>query len=115
MRWTPALVVLTASCSTPAESPAPLFAPAPSSPVRVGAGPGPVVLADMNGDGHLDVVTKHLLGRNVTILFGDGRGAFAYAAGSAVALDEQPGAMALGDVDGDGRADLAIARRDGAG
>jgi hypothetical protein len=115
VRWTSVLVALLAGCAAQSESPATLFAPARSSPVRVGDGPGPVALVDVNGDGHLDLVTKHLLGKCVKVLLGDGRGAFTSTTTSTLALDEPPGAMAVGDVDGDGRVDLAIARCDGTG
>src|SRR6266545_8420664 len=81
---------------------------APGNPVVVGTGPGEVALVDVNQDGHLDVVTRHLLQRRVSIMLGDGKGRFTAAAGSPITLSYQPGAMQLADVNGDGAPDLAL-------
>lgn len=89
--------------------PDPLFAAAP--PVAVGKGSGEVVLADINRDGHLDLVTKHLLGRSVALLFGDGKGRFVRAAGSPIRFGYRPGAIAVGDVNHDTMLDLVVASR----
>jgi hypothetical protein len=104
-----ALFLAAAGCAAPGEAAAPLLVPAASSPVGVGAGPGQLALVDLDGDGRLDLVTRHLLGKSVTVLRGDGRGGFADR--SSLPLDTEPGAMALGDVNGDGRADLVVASR----
>lgn len=58
------------------------FAPAPGSPFSVGRGPYPLALGDLNGDGKLDVVTPNTGSHNVSVLLGDGKGAFAPASGS---------------------------------
>jgi len=54
------------------------FARAPGSPFPVGRSPYPIELADVNGDGKLDVVAPNSGPgrRTVTVLLGDGRGAF---------------------------------------
>lgn len=93
----------------------PLFIPTPASPVIVGPGPGQVVLADINRDGHLDMVTRHLLNRSVSVLLGDGKGSFAAVAESPMSFGYQPGAMAVGDVNNDGILDLALTSRDADG
>src|SRR5687767_13483067 len=80
-----------------AQSPAPLFVPAP--PVAVGPGSGQILLFDLNRDGHADMVTRHLLQRKLGVFFGDGRGAF--AAATPLTLDHQPGGIATADVNGD--------------
>ena len=85
-----------------------LFTPAPGSPVKVGEGSGNILLADINGDGHLDLVTGHLLGRNVTVQLGDGTGRFAPAPGSPIMLSYQPGDIKLGDMNGDKILDLGV-------
>src|SRR5687767_13997237 len=90
---------------------APLFAHA--SPVVVGPGSGEVFLADINHDGHLDLLTKHLLKQRLSVRFGDGKGHFVPAAESSMKFDYQPGAVALGDVNNDGILDLGIASKDG--
>jgi hypothetical protein len=90
----------------------PLFAPAPGSPVPVGPESGQVVLADINRDGHLDMVTRHLLRRIVAVWLGDGKSHFAPAAEQPMHIDYEPGWIALGDVNNDGMPDLGVARRD---
>lgn len=84
----------------------PLFVAAP--PVSVGTGPGEVVLADVNKDGHLDLVTRHLLQKRVGISLGDGKGGFVPAAGSPMTLAYQPGSVAVADVNGDTTPDLVV-------
>jgi hypothetical protein len=79
-------------------------------PVRyelVGA-PGDAALADLDGDGHADLVTAGPL----AVLLGDGRGGFGEPAYYAAA---EPGSyrVSLGDLDGDGDADVAALDDDG--
>ena len=64
--------------------------------------------ADFNADGRPDVVTTDLDQNAVTILLGDGRGGFREAAGSPFPAGEAPWSMAIGDVNGDGKLDLAV-------
>jgi hypothetical protein len=64
--------------------------------------------ADFNGDGHPDVVTTNLDDGTVTILLGDGHGGFHEAPGSPFAAGAKPWQVFVGDLDGDGIADLAI-------
>ena len=94
--------------ATLGQSQAPLFSPAPGSPVNVGPGSGNVLLADMNGDGRLDLVTGHLQTKIVTIQLGDGTGRFTPAPGSPIALTYMPGDIQLGDVNGDKILDLCV-------
>ncbi len=101
-----------AACSTRVDRQGELFTPAPSSPVTVGPGSGQVVLADVDRDGHLDLLVRHLLQKCVTVRLGDGKGGFAPTTQSSLRLDYGPGAMALGDVDGDGILDLCVTNRD---
>jgi hypothetical protein len=67
-------------------------------------GAPPQVLADLNGDGRLDLVTAHELTDDVSVLLGKGDGTFEeeqrFAAG------EGPQSLYVLDVDGDGRLDL---------
>ena len=79
-----------------------MFVPAP--PVAVGPGSGQILLLDLDRDGRLDMVTRHLLQRKLGVFLGDGRGGFAAAA--PIALDYQPGWIAAADVNGDAIADL---------
>lgn len=79
----------------------------------VGPGSGEILIADVNGDGHTDLVTKHLLQQRITVSLGNGAGDFRRGTGS-IELPYGPGAVAAGDANGDGVPDLALAsRRDG--
>jgi hypothetical protein len=89
-------------------SQSPLFSAAPGSPVAVGEGSGKLVLADVNGDGRLDLLTSHLLQKFVAVQFGDGAGRFAAAPGSPIVLKTQPGDIKLADLNGDKIPDLAV-------
>ncbi len=82
-------------------------------PVIVGplAGPYPTipVLADLNGDGKLDLVVTNYLQptNNVNVILGNGDGTFQTAVGYTVGQDSV--AVAVADFNGDGIPDLAIA------
>ena len=45
--------------------------------IPVGATPRQIAVADLNGDGHLDLVVKGSMSGDATILMGDGQGHFA--------------------------------------
>ena len=94
--------------ATQANSQSPQFIPAPGSPAVIGKGPGQVSLADINGDGRPDMVTRHLLERSLTALLGDGTGRFAAAPGGQINLSYMPGDVELGDVNGDKILDLGV-------
>jgi len=87
------------------------FSPAPGSPVAVPVGPDPfgVVVGDFNNDGIADLAVANSGSTNVSILLGDGHGGFSPAAGSPVTVGNSPYAVAIGDFNGDGIADLAVA------
>ena len=67
-----------------------------------------VRVGDINGDGKSDIITTNLEGDNVTILLGDGRGGFKQSTGSPFPCGDSPFNFAIGDVNGDGKPDLAI-------
>ncbi len=77
------------------------------------AGPQELLVGDMNGDGHADLVGTMLGTRRIDLMFGSAAGTF----GSPVAWmapdladDSRPGVTtaALGDLDGDGDLDVAV-------
>ena len=90
-----------------------LLRPAPGPPLEVGRGSGELFLVDLDGDGRIDLVSKHLLERRVAVHRGGGNGTFSANARS-LTLPFEAGAIALGDVDRDGLLDVGIASRDSA-
>lgn len=65
-----------------------------------------LAIVDIDGDGMLDISTANQDDGSVSILLGDGKGAFAPAPGSPVAVGRSPYPHALGDVNGDGKTDI---------
>ncbi|HEX3282962.1 MAG TPA: VCBS repeat-containing protein [Pyrinomonadaceae bacterium] len=64
--------------------------------------------ADVNGDGKADVITTNSEGNNVSVLLSDGKGGFKQSAGSPFACGDAPFNFAIGDVNNDGKPDLAV-------
>lgn len=95
---------LIASCS---------FQPgSPQQAYGVGRGPGLVALVDVNGDTRLDIVVANEGSGDVSILLGDGKGAFSTAASSTFSAGPNPNDVTVGDFNGDGRPDLAFANHE---
>jgi len=86
---------------------------AASSPAT-GVQPISVAVGDFNGDGKLDLAVANQCGNDpscasgtVTILLGDGTGNFTAASSPATGIN--PLSVAVGDFNGDGKLDLAVA------
>ena len=81
---------------------------------RYAAGKGAhfVAIADLNGDGNLDIAVANKDSEDVTILLGDGRGHFRPAPGSPFSAGHCPNDIAVGDFNGDQKPDLAIVNHD---
>jgi uncharacterized repeat protein (TIGR01451 family) len=94
------------------------FTPTAVSP-STGSGPVSMAVADFNGDGNLDLAVPSDCGASgtcttngaVTILLGDGTGNFT-AGPSMAATGLRPYGIVVGDFNGDGKPDLAIANND---
>ena len=65
-------------------------------------------VADVNKDGFADVITTNTEGGDVSVLLGNGKGSFTQPPGSPFTANERPFGVAIGDLNGDGQADLAI-------
>ena len=70
-------------------------------------------LADLDGDGRCDIVAPNMVERGVTILSGDGRGGFRGAPQPPVPAGPSPFAVAVADVNRDGKPDLVVANYSG--
>jgi len=88
------------------------FSSAATSPVTVGVNPRSVAVGDFNGDGSLDLTVVNFNDNTVTILKGDGTGNFAPATTTPVPVGVNPTSVAVGDFNGDGNPDLAVANFD---
>ena len=86
------------------------FTQAPGSPIAVGGQPQYVASGDFNGDGIVDLAVANFqsTSNSVTILLGNGDGTFYQAVGSPVAVGSNPWFIAVADMNGDGKADLAM-------
>src|SRR5207249_4295215 len=79
------------------------------SPVGVGSFSNLVAVGDFNGDGTPDRAVANTNSENVAILLGDGSGGFTQPAGSPIGAGTNPDSVAVGDFNGDGTPDLAVA------
>jgi hypothetical protein len=77
--------------------------------IPVGKGPGAVMLADVNHDGHLDILVANVESETLSALLGDGKGHFVAAPGAPISTGKAPNDIAVGDFNGDGNLDLVIA------
>lgn len=86
------------------------FHPAPGSPFAAGHLPNDIAVADMNGDGHPDLVIANHQSPYVTVLLGDGSGGFRPAPNSPYATGSypHPHGVAVADFTGDGRPDVVV-------
>ena len=80
----------------------------PSSTITLGAAVGPhgMVLADLDGDGMLDVATSNIDDKDVAVLYGNGDRTF--AAPQVLPGTNYPGSLSAADLNGDGRLDLVV-------
>ncbi|MEZ5803196.1 MAG: FG-GAP-like repeat-containing protein [Rhizobiaceae bacterium] len=88
-----------------------MFRNGPGSPYPTGSNPVSNAVADLDGDGHLDLLTTNYISDNVSVLFGDGNGGF--TAGTPVPVTNGPREVKTGDLDGDGDIDALVTNYSG--
>jgi len=92
-----------------------LIPPGSQFTMHMTSNPGAMALGDVDGDGQPDVVTvagastATSRDEQASVLLGRVNGSFAPARTFPLAVGSQPEAVALGDVNGDGRPDMAVA------
>ena len=101
-------LALTMAGYLPAQAPTLQFA---SMTVPAGNGPRSAILVDLNRDGHRDLAVANINGSTISLLFGDGLGAFTLQ-GFLETVDRAPHAIASGDFNEDGVVDAVTANRD---
>jgi len=70
------------------------------------------ILADLNGDGNLDLVLRATAGGGAWIYLGDGKGGFSLQVTLPSALTDTAGPMFVADVNGDGIPDIGVLAAD---
>ncbi len=85
------------------------FTLAAASPISVGTSLQYVAVGDFNLDGTPDLALAGFNSNDVTVLLGDGTGGFTAATGSPFAVGSVPFSLAVGDYNGDGKPDIAVA------
>jgi hypothetical protein len=86
------------------------FEPAPGSPMKLGRGFYPHALADVNGDGKLDVIAPDLMGAAIVVGLGDGKGGF--KPGASLRVKQRPFYIVVDDFNGDKKLDIAATHDD---
>jgi alkyl hydroperoxide reductase subunit AhpC len=84
------------------------FRPASGAPFALGPRPGYVAVADINDDGKADLVATHDDDPLVAVLLGDGKGGFDHAPESPLRPSIAVWGVAVADLNGDGKKDLAM-------
>ncbi|MBL9006912.1 MAG: VCBS repeat-containing protein [Myxococcales bacterium] len=89
-----------------------VLTPAAAGPVMLSSAISGVTAADLNSDGRADVVVVHRAASRISVLLHDGSGdasdAFPAALQASISVGVRPSSAAVGDLSGDGLADLVI-------
>jgi hypothetical protein len=78
----------------------------PGAVLPISGNPSSVVVADLNHDGHADIVATDDSSNDVAIYFGKGDGTF--QAPTIIATGSRPTGLAVGELNGDGIPDLVV-------
>src|SRR5713101_2296185 len=78
----------------------------PAVSFAAGLYPQSVAVGDLNGDGKPDLVTPNFYDQSISVMFGNGDGTFQTAVTNDYGITGEPGAIAFGDVNGDGKLDI---------
>ncbi len=97
--------LLPATLATPPRS----VLPVKKVSIPVGRGPKWITVADINHDHNPDLLVANGDEGTITVLLGDGKGAFRPSPGSPFAAGHLPNDIAVADMNGDGNPDLVIA------
>ncbi|HEV2491141.1 MAG TPA: VCBS repeat-containing protein [Candidatus Acidoferrales bacterium] len=77
--------------------------------IPVGKGPGPIAIADVNHDGHPDILVANSGDETLSVLLSDGHCHFTPAPGSPFPVGKGPNDIVVADMNADGNPDLIIA------
>ena len=90
-----------------------VLASSPSASLVTGSRPGPVDIRDLNGDGRGDLLVLEPGDRSLSLWLQSEDGSLPRTATKTIATDGFPGALSVGDYDGNGLEDLAVLDLDG--
>lgn len=77
--------------------------------IRIGGHVGAVAVNDLNKDGKPDILASNIDSGSLSVHLGDGQGGFQEAERSPFPAGNNPEDLAVGDFNGDGRLDVAVA------
>src|SRR5262249_3507168 len=80
--------------------------------LTTGTNPRSVAIRDLNGHGHLYLAVANARSNTVSVLLYNGIGVSGFADALPYATGTNPESVAIGDLNGDGRPDLAVANTD---